>query len=134
MGAVVSPRKLYTIAMQYFYKASLDRVVDGDTVDLNLDLGFNVWHKVRVRLNGVNTPESRTRDLEEKALGLAAKDFVSNWLGKCDHVFVQTKKDAKGKFGRVLGTIYGDIEMMSCLNVDIISSGHGVEYHGGSRK
>tara|TARA_A100001201_G_scaffold134138_1_gene121598 strand:+ start:142 stop:555 length:414 start_codon:yes stop_codon:yes gene_type:complete len=134
MGAIVSPRKLYNIAMQYFYRASLDRVVDGDTVDLNLDLGFNVWHKVRVRLNGVNTPESRTRDLEEKALGLAAKDFVVGWLDKYNHVFVHTKKDAKGKYGRILGTIYGDVEMMHCLNVDIISSGHGVKYDGGKRK
>ena len=60
----------------YIYNAKLDRVVDGDTVDATVDLGFDTWKFIRIRLVGINTPESRTRDLEEKARGLAAKDFV----------------------------------------------------------
>ena len=123
----------YNICMQYFYRAKLDRVVDGDTVDFNLDLGFDIWHKARVRLNGVNTPESRTRDLEEKALGLAAKSYVQGWLDKYESVYIHTSKDAKGKYGRILGTIYADTDMLNCLNVDIIASGHGVKYDGGKR-
>lgn len=119
--------------MRFFYKAELDRVVDGDTVDLVIDLGFDVFHKVRVRLHGVNAPESRTRDLEEKALGLAAKDYVSNWLSESDEIYIRTMKDGSGKYGRILGYIYNDEEMTSCLNADIISNGHGVEYFGGKR-
>lgn len=119
--------------MRFFYKAELDRVVDGDTVDLIIDLGFDVFHKVRVRLHGVNAPESRTRDLEEKALGLAAKDYVSNWLSESDEIYIRTMKDGSGKYGRILGYIYNDEDMASCLNADIISNGHGVEYFGGKR-
>lgn len=119
--------------MRFFYKAQVDRVVDGDTVDLIIDLGFDVLHKVRIRLHGVNAPESRTRDLEEKALGLAAKDYVSNWLTESDAVYVKTLKDGTGKYGRILGYIYADEHMVKCLNDDIIDAGHGVPYYGGKR-
>jgi micrococcal nuclease len=119
--------------MSHFYKAKVVKVVDGDTVDLLIDLGFSIMHKVRVRLHGVNTPESRTRDLEEKALGLAAKDYVSDWLLKYDQVYVKTIKDKSGKYGRILGYIYSDYELQACLNDDIIDSGHGVVYDGGAR-
>ena len=66
----------------YIYNAKLDRVVDGDTVDATVDLGFDTWKHIRVRLVGINTPETRTRDLEEKARGLAAKDFVIEMFKK----------------------------------------------------
>ena len=64
----------------YIYNAKCLRVVDGDTLDATIDLGFDTWKKIRIRLVGINTPESRTRDLEEKARGLAAKDFVVDTL------------------------------------------------------
>jgi len=119
--------------MRFFYEASIDRIVDGDTVDLIIDLGFDVSYKARVRLHGVNTPETRTRDLEEKALGLAAKEYVSDWLAEHDTVYVRTMKDGSGKYGRILGYIYSDALMSHCLNDDIIDSGHGESYYGGKR-
>ena len=91
--------------MRYFYRVALDRVVDGDTIDVVIDLGFDVLHKARIRLHGVNTPETRTRDLEEKALGLAATSYVEHWVSQTDHFYIQTLKDAGGKYGRILGKI-----------------------------
>ena len=118
----------------YEYRTKVSRVVDGDTVDVDIDLGFGVWmKKERIRLLGIDTPESRTRDLEEKALGLAAKDYVSNWLTESDAVYVKTLKDGTGKYGRILGYIYADEHMAKCLNDDIIGAGHGVPYYGGKR-
>jgi endonuclease YncB( thermonuclease family) len=119
--------------MRFFYEAKVGRVVDGDTVDFIIDLGFDVAYKARVRLHGVNTPESRTRDLEEKELGIAAKNYVYDWLAGHDTVFIKTMKDGTGKYGRILGYIYSDEEMMACLNDDIIDSGHGEPYYGGKR-
>jgi micrococcal nuclease len=119
--------------MRFFYEAKVDRVVDGDTIDLVIDLGFDVLHKVRIRLHGVNTPESRTRDLEEKELGINAKNYVYDWLSALDTVYVKTLKDGSGKYGRILGYIYSDEQMHKCLNDDIIDSGHGVPYYGGKR-
>ena len=92
--------------MAYEYKAKITRVVDGDTMDCDIDLGFGVWiHKERVRIYGIDTPESRTRDLVEKKFGLAAKDFAKKFL--LDHdpevTLVCKEYDAKGKFGRILG-------------------------------
>jgi len=119
--------------MQYFYRAKVSRVVDGDTVDFMIDLGFGIYHKVRVRLYGVNTPETRTRDEIEKAAGLAAKDYVTDWLNGQEEVFLKTIKDESGKYGRILGYVYADPELQVCLNDDIIDSGHGVAYYGGKR-
>ena len=119
--------------MRYFYEAKLDRIVDGDTIDLSIDLGFDVSYKARVRLHGVNTPETRTKDLKEKELGLAAKAFVYDWLAEHDSVYIKTLKDDSGKYGRVLGYIYTDERMTKCLNDDIIDAGHGVPYYGGKR-
>ena len=81
----------------YEYRIDIVKVVDGDTVDVDIDLGFGVWmKKERVRLYGIDTPESRTRDLDEKAFGLKAKDFLVEQLGKGTPV-LKTHKDAKGK-------------------------------------
>lgn len=117
----------------YTYKARLDRVVDGDTVDVVIDLGFDIFHKCRCRLYGINTPESRTKDLQEKERGLAAKAYVVDWFNWNKDCYIQTQKDGKGKYGRILAKIYADEEMTVCLNEQLIDSGHAVEYFGGTR-
>ena len=125
----------------YEYNAVLDRVVDGDTIDVTIDLGFNVWKKIRVRMEGINTPESRTRDLEEKKLGLAAKDRLVEILKFNDNKCV-LKVSGVGKYGRALATVL--VNSLSPLNgedgitlVDVnkqlIEEGHAVEYWGGKR-
>ena len=121
----------------YNYKISLLRVVDGDTIDAEIDLGFDIKVKKRIRFLGINTPESRTRDLEEKARGLAAKDRVKQLLDGCDNI--QLKSHGVGKFGRCLGEIMLDrvdgsekLTLVS-LNELLISEKHAVEYHGGKR-
>ena len=89
--------------MDYRYKCVLVRVVDGDTIDINLDLGFGVWlFKQRVRLMGIDTPESRTRNLAEKELGLASKARLVELLDVPEFTII-THKDGRGKFGRILG-------------------------------
>ena len=112
----------------FYYNCTLDRVVDGDTIDVNIDLGFDiVLTKQRVRLAGIDTPESRTRNLAEKALGLKAKDRLIELCGK----ELQVQSLGKGKYGRILGiphTIDGeDICAM------LITEGHAVEYWGGKK-
>lgn len=93
----------------YEYSCEVRRVVDGDTVDVTMDLGFNILHKCRVRLYGIDTPESRTRDLDEKARGKMAGAFLKNAIDTGEQVIIQTKlKDSRGKFGRVLGDIVVD--------------------------
>ena len=93
----------------YEYKCTIDRVVDGDTVDATLDLGFSVLYKSRVRLFGIDTPESRTRNKDEKARGKLAAKFLGNAIEKADTVIIRTElRDSRGKFGRVLGTIVCD--------------------------
>ena len=81
---LIDLNKWFLLAMQlmYEYKCKVKRVVDGDTMDVILDLGFDVHHAVRVRLAGIDTPESRTRDLDEKARGKLAKKFLENWLSQ----------------------------------------------------
>tara|TARA_B100001057_G_scaffold381059_1_gene386851 strand:- start:521 stop:922 length:402 start_codon:yes stop_codon:yes gene_type:complete len=113
------------------YKCKLLRVIDGDTVDVDIDLGFGVWlRKQRIRLYGIDTPESRTRDLEEKKYGLAAKDFLVKWLAAGD-LTIKTHKDAKGKFGRILGELW---TMNTNVNEKMIEKNHAVKYHGQSKE
>ena len=116
----------------YHYKAKIDRVVDGDTVDVLIDLGFDMHSRQRVRLWGINTPECRTRDKREKALGLAAKARLIEILGFADnHCVIAPRLDRKGKFGRVLGILYvDDLD----INEQLIEEGHAVEYYGGKKK
>lgn len=125
----------------YEYKAIVDRVVDGDTIDVTIDLGFKTWKKVRVRMEGINTPESRTRDLEEKKLGLAAKARLQEILGHNNNECV-LKVSGVGKFGRALSTVF--VESLSPLNgedgvtlIDVnkqlITEGYATEYYGGKR-
>ena len=121
----------------YTYNIELLKVVDGDTIDANIDLGFNVTVKKRVRFLGVNAPESRTRDLEEKARGLAAKDRVKQLLEGTKTI--QLKSHGVGKYGRCLGELHIDIvdgqEKMTLESVNelLIKEGHAVEYYGGKR-
>jgi len=119
---------------RFWYGATILNVVDGDTVDLMVDLGFNVHHKIRVRLYGINTPESRTKDLKEKELGLKAKKFVEDWFSNHKWVFVNTIPDKNDKYGRVLARIYSsddiDSPQTACLNIDMIQSGNAREYFG----
>ena len=88
----------------YKYRCKIVKVIDGDTVDVDIDLGFGVWmHKERVRVHGIDTPESRTRDKVEKKFGLYAKKIVQEFLPKGSMQTLVTMKDATGKFGRILG-------------------------------
>ena len=115
------------------YRCKLLRVVDGDTIDVNLDLGFNVWHKARVRMLGIDTPESRTRNLEEKALGLASKARLKELL-KGSQVEIECSKE-KGKFGRVLGIVWAtdkEGNRTNCNN-QLIEEGHARTYFGGKK-
>jgi micrococcal nuclease len=112
----------------FVYNATLDRIVDGDTFDCILDLGFDVkLHKQRVRLAGIDTPESRTRDLAEKKLGLAAKERLKEL---CVGNF-KIKSLGKGKYGRILGIPYTEDGDDICQI--LINEGHAVEYHGGTK-
>ena len=116
----------------YEYRCKIRRVVDGDTVDIDIDLGFGVWlHKERVRIYGIDTPESRTRDKEEKKYGLMAKEFVKQFV-KGDSIKLTTQKyDAKGKFGRILGDIIVDNKSLSDT---MIQEHHAVIYHVQSKE
>lgn len=116
----------------YEYRAKVEKIVDGDTMDLSIDLGFDIHYASRVRLKGIDTPESRTRNLEEKKLGLAAKARVVELCPIGSTVTLKTSKDGKGKFGRILGAIYVDGENDS-VNDMLISEGHAVEYFGGKK-
>jgi len=121
----------------YIYNIELLRVVDGDTIDAKIDLGFDVWVKKRVRFSGVNTPECRTRDLEEKVKGLAAKDRVKQLLEGCSNI--RLTSHGVGKYGRCLGELFIDtLDGRECLTLEsvnklLIKEGHAVEYHGGKR-
>ena len=126
----------------YEYKCKVLRVVDGDTVDVDIDLGFGVWiHRERVRVMGIDTPESRTRDKVEKAFGLAAKSHVKDMLPIGSIQILKTEvdksgEDAKGKFGRILGDFLldqddGSIKRMTEI---MIEDGHAVPYFGGSKE
>ena len=114
------------------YRATVLRVVDGDTIDVMLDLGFSVSLKERIRFYGINAPESRTRDADEKVRGLAAKAFVILWTeAHADEITIRTRIDKRGKFGRILGEIINAAGV--CLNDLMIEQGHAVAYFGGKR-
>ena len=114
----------------YEYRCEIVKIIDGDTVDVDIDLGFGVWlKKERIRMFGIDTPESRTRDLEEKKYGLAAKEFLTKWLS-AGNITLKTQKDAEGKFGRILGELwYNDVN----INQKMVEEHHAVEYTGQSK-
>ena len=115
----------------YEYKCKIVRVVDGDTVDVDIDLGFGVWmRKQRIRMYGIDTPESRTSDKVEKKYGLAAKDFLVKWTN-AGELTLRTFKDDRGKFGRILGELWwGGKQNINQLLVD---NHHAVRYYGQSK-
>jgi len=115
----------------YEYACKVERVVDGDTVDVVLNLGFDIMYKSRVRLYGIDTPESRTRNLDEKARGKMAGAFLKNKIDSGEKVVIQTKlKDSRGKFGRVLGNIIVDGININQLMID---NHHAAAYFGQSK-
>ena len=123
---------------KYIYRAKLDRVVDGDTVDALIDVGFDIWFKKRIRFKGVDTWESRTRNLEEKALGLKAKARTKELLEKVSSKpgYFRIKSYGLGKYGRVLADVFimdKDGKQWN-VNETLISEGHAYVYDGGKKK
>ena len=120
----------------YEYRCKVVHIVDGDTVDVDIDLGFGVWmKKQRIRLYGIDTPESRTRDLEEKKYGLAAKKFLTGMLDDEAGITLKTHKDAEGKFGRILGELWRTTNYADqSINEHMVEQNHAVEYYGQSKE
>lgn len=119
--------------MYEYYVKSVNRVVDGDTIDVTIDLGFDILYNSRVRLAGIDTPESRTRDLEEKAMGLEAKEYLKNRLKIADKIVIKTEKlDSSEKYGRILGWLFVDAETTS-VNNQMILKGYAWEYDGATK-
>ena len=123
---------------KYIYRAKLDRVVDGDTVDALIDVGFDIWFKKRIRFMGLDTWESRTRDLEEKKLGKLAKERTRQLLEDVSSKsgYFRVKSHGLGKYGRVLGEIFimdKDGKQWN-VNKTLISEGHAYVYDGGKKK
>ena len=135
MGAMVPPSRK---SCYNFRVTEINRVVDGDTIDVTIDLGFDLYKKERVRIAGVDTPEKRTRDLEEKELGIDAtnwlKEKLESTLAGDDQLFIRTELvGGVGKYGRLLGWCYvGDSEVS--LNEQMITEGYAWSYDGGTKQ
>ena len=135
MGAMTPPSRK---SCYNFRVTEINRVVDGDTIDVTIDLGFDLYKKERVRIAGVDTPEKRTRDLEEKALGLDATNWMKEQLEGAidgdDELTIRTElKGGMGKYGRLLGWLYvGDDDVS--LNEKMIIQGYAWGYDGGTKK
>ena len=123
---------------KYIYRAKLERVVDGDTIDALIDVGFDIWVKKRIRYKGIDTWESRTKDLDEKKLGIAAKERNKELLESVSSKpgYFRLKSHGVGKYGRVLGEIFiKDIEGIEYnINETLINEGHAYIYDGGKKK
>ena len=135
MGAMTPPSRK---SCYNFRVTEINRVVDGDTIDVTIDLGFDLAKKERVRIAGVDTPEKRTRDLEEKALGLDATAWMKKHLEETikgeDELTIRTElKGGMGKYGRLLGWLYVGESDVS-LNEQMITEGYAWEYDGGTKK
>ena len=119
--------------MYEYYVRKVENVVDGDTIDVLIDLGFDILFQSRVRLAGIDTPESRTKDLSEKALGLESKEYLKKALKDAKSVVIKTEKmDSSEKYGRILGWVYinGDTES---LNDMMINDGYAWGYMGDTK-
>ena len=113
------------------YKAKVVKIIDGDTIDVDIDVGFDIIiAKQRIRLYGIDTPESRTRDKEEKFYGNISKQFLNDYCPKGSYITLRTHLDKKGKFGRILGEI---IVNRVNLNEQMIEENLAVAYHGQSK-
>ena len=116
------------------YKAKVTKIVDGDTIDVTLDLGFDILLNQRVRLAGIDSPEKRTRDAAEKALGLDATEWMTKRLEKAPELIIKTAVEGSmGKYGRVLGWLFVGEEDIS-LNEQMINEGFAWEYDGGTKQ
>jgi micrococcal nuclease len=119
--------------MYEYYVRKVENIVDGDTIDVLIDLGFDILFQSRVRLAGIDTPESRTKDLAEKALGLESKEYLKKHLKDAKSVVIKTEKmDSSEKYGRILGWVYvnGDTES---LNDKMINDGYAWGYMGDTK-
>ena len=135
MGAMTPPSRK---SSYNFRVVSIDKVVDGDTIDVTIDLGFDLYKKERVRIAGVDTPEKRTRDLEEKVLGIDATNWMKEHLEETingdDELIIRTElKGGVGKYGRLLGWLYVGDDVVS-LNEQMITEGYAWEYDGGTKQ
>tara|TARA_B100000073_G_C23462534_1_gene463998 strand:+ start:114 stop:503 length:390 start_codon:yes stop_codon:yes gene_type:complete len=123
---------------KYIYRGKLERVVDGDTIDALIDVGFDIWVKKRIRYKGIDAWESRTRDLDEKKKGLAAKERNKKLLEEVSNKpgYFRIKSYGVGKYGRVLGEIFIQDETGNtiCVNKQLITEGHAYIYDGGKKK
>ena len=135
MGAMTPPSRK---SCYNFRVTEINRVVDGDTIDVTIDLGFDLYKKERVRIAGVDTPEKRTRDLEEKALGIDATNWMKEQLeeainGESELTIRTELQGGMGKYGRLLGWLYvGDADIS--LNEAMIIAGYAWSYDGGTKK
>ena len=136
MGAMVPPSRK---SCYNFRVTKIDKVLDGDTIDVTIDLGFDLYKKERVRIAGVDTPEKRTRDLEEKALGIDATNWLKKKLedtiaGEGDELSIRTELvGGTGKYGRLLGWLYINEDLIS-LNEQMITEGYAWAYDGGTKQ
>ena len=136
MGAMIPPSRK---SCYNFRVTSIDRVLDGDTIDVTIDLGFDLYKKERVRVAGVDTPEKRTRDLEEKELGIDATNWLKEKLdgaiaGDDDLVIRTELVGGVGKYGRLLGWLYIGGDASTSLNEQMIEEGYAWAYDGGTKK
>ena len=135
MGVMIPPSRK---SCYNFRVTKINRVVDGDTIDVTIDLGFDLYKKERVRVAGVDTPEKRTRDKEEKVLGIDATNWLKGKLEEAikgdDELTIRTElKGGVGKYGRLLGWLYiGDAD--TSLNEQMITEGYAWGYDGGTKK
>ena len=123
---------------KYIYRAKLDRIIDGDTVDALIDVGFDIWFKKRIRFKGIDTWESRTRNLEEKKMGLAAKKRLEELLMNVSSKpgYFRVRSFGLGKYGRVLGELFimDESGVQRNINDTLINEGHAYVYEGGKKK
>jgi len=123
---------------KYIYRGKVQKIVDGDTIDALIDVGFDIWVKKRIRYKGIDTWECRTRNLDEKKLGLAAKERNRELLEEISNKsgYFRLKSYGVGKYGRVLGEIFimDNKENTICINNQLITEGHAYVYEGGKKK
>lgn len=117
--------------MPYSYNVIVYRVVDGDTLDVDIDLGFSIWvREQRIRLNGIDAPETRTRNLNEKKWGYASKEFICEMIDNAEKVVIETQLDKTGKYGRILADLYCDgVNVCDAL----VKNRLAIPYTGGNR-
>ena len=135
MAAMIPPSRK---SCYNFRVTEINRVVDGDTIDVTIDLGFELYKKERVRVAGIDTPEKRTRDLEEKALGIDATNYLKKKLEDTiagdDELTIRTElKGGMGKYGRLLGWLYIGEDVVS-INEQMIDEGYAWSYDGGTKQ